>query len=357
MVNAPTLGRSQLTRLLRIVLELRGDRTPNSRQLADLCEVSRRTIFRDLETIERSGLRVAYDARRLGYRLAAPVAMIYHPLDESEAIALFLLARAWDRTDESDLAALANAGALKLIASLSDARRTRLEAIVATSSDRPASSPLRGDRQPIYDRLLEGILQGVSLRLKVRGDSETVATFLTVTPLRLAYDHGWRLIVRSSPDRGLRAIAIPSVEEVVCTDEAAIVPPRLGMVLGRELKSPRADTEVVLRMELEATPLLLEAGWTPTWWSEPCPKGRVELSIAIHRPDELVAWCLGQGDRVEVLFPSELRSKIKEAAGKIVLRYAGDEHQAAPTPIETEFGPNEGGFVVGPNPDFARVGG
>ena len=69
-MTATTTRRAPLSRLLQIVIALQSDRRPNARELAEECEVSRRTIFRDLETIEAAGLAIQYDATRQGYRLA-----------------------------------------------------------------------------------------------------------------------------------------------------------------------------------------------------------------------------------------------------------------------------------------------
>ena len=70
-VTASTTRRDPLCRLLQVVIALQSDRRPNAGQLAEEVGVSRRTIFRDLETIEKAGLRVEYDAARQGYRIAS----------------------------------------------------------------------------------------------------------------------------------------------------------------------------------------------------------------------------------------------------------------------------------------------
>ncbi len=79
--NPARIRRGQLARLLQIVLALQSDRRPNARQLGDWCEVSRRTIFRDLDLIEMAGLRVEYDSVRRGYRLRT-AATFFPPIPE-----------------------------------------------------------------------------------------------------------------------------------------------------------------------------------------------------------------------------------------------------------------------------------
>ncbi len=61
MTNPPVLRRGQLVRLLQIIVALQSGRRPNVRGLAALCEASRRTIFRDLDTVEEAGIPVESD--------------------------------------------------------------------------------------------------------------------------------------------------------------------------------------------------------------------------------------------------------------------------------------------------------
>ena len=76
-----------MVRLLRIVLELQGGRVPNARQLGLACDVSRRTIFRDLEAIELAGLAIEYDSLRRGYRLGGGTAFPPPAVDPNEVVA------------------------------------------------------------------------------------------------------------------------------------------------------------------------------------------------------------------------------------------------------------------------------
>ena len=51
------IGHAQLARLLRLVMILQSERFPIARTLATECEVSRRTVYRDLEVLEEAGIQ------------------------------------------------------------------------------------------------------------------------------------------------------------------------------------------------------------------------------------------------------------------------------------------------------------
>lgn len=59
----------RLSRLLRIIDVLQSGRVYNSQDLAQLCGVSRRTVFRDIAALQDAGLSVLQDESRRGYFL------------------------------------------------------------------------------------------------------------------------------------------------------------------------------------------------------------------------------------------------------------------------------------------------
>src|SRR4051794_35530628 len=92
-------GRAHLSRLFQIVLFLQTERFPNARELAERCEVSRRTVYRDIELLEAAGIPVRYRQDREGYHLARGFFMPPTGVDETEALALLVLARQWNVGD------------------------------------------------------------------------------------------------------------------------------------------------------------------------------------------------------------------------------------------------------------------
>jgi predicted DNA-binding transcriptional regulator YafY len=65
----PNGNGKRLSRLLRIMDMLQSGRVYNSQDLAQLCGVSRRTVFRDIAALQDAGLSVLQDESRRGYFL------------------------------------------------------------------------------------------------------------------------------------------------------------------------------------------------------------------------------------------------------------------------------------------------
>ena len=77
---------SKLRRLLQLIELLQSGRAYNTRQLAELSGISRRQVFRDLRTLQDSGVGLLYDAERQGYWLSGATYLPPTDLTLSETI-------------------------------------------------------------------------------------------------------------------------------------------------------------------------------------------------------------------------------------------------------------------------------
>ncbi len=136
------------------------------RRLAEICEVSRRTIYRDLAALAGAGITVLYRTDRQGYQLVQNVFLQPPKIEEREALALLVSCRQWGSGDDLGLSRHANHAIDKLIQALPDSMRTRLQAaaeILSDTPDGPATSPLR---QAVDDCILVALTQRVQVRLQ-----------------------------------------------------------------------------------------------------------------------------------------------------------------------------------------------
>jgi predicted DNA-binding transcriptional regulator YafY len=308
-------ARSQLSRLLRLIVALQASRYPNARRLADVCEVSRRTIYRDLELLEAAGLPVWYSPEHQGYQMAPGFAFPQAGLDEEEARALVVLCQGAAGTDGSGLHRKARDGAWKLVASLPPQTRERVQALAGLVQTRHETAAFTPERKEVYDSVLTALARRVQVRL-VFCDRESLASSSTkVSPYRLVLDGPrWYLIGRSSLHRGPRVFALPWVERVELTEERAIIPPRFDLErflgVASVFKRKRQDP-ISLRFSPRAAREARERQWDPNQRIEPREDGGLDMHLNLEG-DELLSWILGFADQVEVLGPPELRDRVRE---------------------------------------------
>jgi predicted DNA-binding transcriptional regulator YafY len=314
-----------LCRLLQIVLSLQSDRRPNARQLAEECEVSRRTIFRDLETIALAGLPVEYDPARQGYRLASPPPLRAAGLEEREIQALAVLVNTRGDSDPFGLNGPARSALSKLLGGLTPEARVRTEAVDLATRDQAPPAPLDPHRRAVYEGLLRAVVLGVQVRLTLRVPRRGVE-MTRLTPYRIvALREGWAVVGRSTLHRQVRLVPLARVVAVEVTDEPATIPPRFRvdrwLARARSGRAGSSRREVQLRFDAETAPAIRDGLLHPSQRLEPRPDGRLDLRLTLDRPEDLAGWVLGHGEHVEVLAPARLRREVRRLAVRVARRY------------------------------------
>jgi predicted DNA-binding transcriptional regulator YafY len=223
-------SRFPLARLIQLIVLLQTERCPNARRLAEICEVSRRTIYRDLAALAGAGITVLYRSDRQGYQLAQNVFLQPPKMEEREALALLVSCRQWGSEDDLGLRRHAIQGVDKLVQCLPEAMRKRLMAaaeILSDASDHLESSAIRLE---IDDRILVALTQRRQVRLRIREYGTSAAETTKLGIYRLAKVHRcWCLVGRST--RHCRVLLIPlhQIEQVELTEDPYSIPPRFNL--------------------------------------------------------------------------------------------------------------------------------
>ena len=219
--------RDRLARLLRLVLSLRTERFPTATDLASDCEVSRRTIFRDLEVLQRAGFPVKYRGDRQGYEL---VSVPGRPaiLNEREALALLLLSRRTE-IDGGRLSALAREAARKIVNSLGEETRERVVELSELIILEDSPTCLNDREIEIHDALVSSLSSRKQARVRLHSVAEMSLEVEStkLSPYRLvAFRGAWRLIARSSWHRRVVLLGLDAIREIQLTDDSYEIPPR-----------------------------------------------------------------------------------------------------------------------------------
>jgi predicted DNA-binding transcriptional regulator YafY len=317
-----------LIRLLQMLMILQSERYPNARRLAEACAVSRRTIYRDLATLDAAGITVLYRPERQGYQLARDDFLRPPQLLEEEAMALVLLSRHNGLDRRFGLQPHARTGAAKVVQVLPEEIRGRVIRSSELLEEEALDNHDADERRKIYELILRALSARKRLRLCYRDDEadKTLATILSIYRLaRIARQ--WCLVGRSSAHKEIRSFLIARIEHLEMTDESYTIPPRFQMdrFLARTHRhlatKPR---EVILRFRAGMTSSLEQDVRDGCEKLVRNPEGSVELTLVIDAVDEIVLWVIGFGDQVEVVEPAELRAAVRNLIERMAQVYRGD---------------------------------
>lgn len=286
--------------------------------LASACNISARTLRRDLGALAAAGFPVYFDH---GYRLAAPVLLPGITLSVDEALALRLAAQAARPRAES-VAARALASAIEKLQ----------QALVTKPPDPPAEQQLAlalPVRDPRAEAVMGGLTTAIAERRSVRltyvpGPRRGVHS-RRADPYRLLPSPlGWVLLAYCHDRRRILRIPVASLQEASVMRRR--FPPVAARRLERHLHRGPAAPPGPHRVRLACRPPLVQAlrQHPPmgTFMVDEGPEGSAIFTLAAMRTEDLVPWLLACGDAVEVLEPATLRQEIRRIAQALAARHA-----------------------------------
>ncbi len=308
----------RIRRLLRLVELLQSGRSYNSNELSELCGVSRRTIFRDLNTLQSSGLGVIFDEQRQGYSL--PTRLFLPPTDFTLKEALSLLVLCHELGDERagiPFHDAARSAAIKLLSSLPAHLRELIGELTQSISVRiEPRNPLAGSK-PIFELLTKAITGRKKVRIRYHSLVEGEGNISTLlSPYRILFmRRSWYVIGRSSLHRSVRTFNVGRISSAEMVAEGYRVPPRFNLdrYLGNAwalIRERGQQFQVVVRFSKKVAHNVAEVHWHKTQklaWND---DGTLDFTATVDGLGEIIWWILGYGDEAEVLEPPALRHEV-----------------------------------------------
>jgi predicted DNA-binding transcriptional regulator YafY len=316
--------RDRTARLLRVAQTLH--QYPGglrARRLAEICEVSVRTVYRDLGALQGE---LGYPIWGEGGRYGLEEGVFLPPLKLNlpEAMTLFLAARLVSRySDERD--PNVQSSFTKIAAALP-------RAVAQHVCDTVAAMATRAEN-PTYARVFDILTAAWATGRRVRiwypwtggGVSRVYERlvepyFLEPSPI----GHSCYLIAHCHHSGALRTFKLERIREIELTDQPYTIPPDFnansylrsswGVVADEEV-------EVQLRFSPAVAARVQECSWHPSQSVTGRDDGGVDFTATVAGTMEITPWILGWGAEVEVLGPAELRARVAEIAARTIAQY------------------------------------
>jgi predicted DNA-binding transcriptional regulator YafY len=328
----------KIRRILKLVELLQSGRTYNSSMLAELCGVSRRTIFRDLRALEASGSGTVYNQRLGGYRLPRKLLLNSTDFTLEEALSLLVLCCELGNTQTGiPFQRAARDAALKLLSNLP----THMQDVVGGTAELiSVRLEPRGDfedGQHIFELMTRSCSSKRKVRIQYRSLAEEQVISTVVSPYRVVFlRRSWYVIGRSTLHRAVRTFHIGRIEQVDSLEATFEVPPRFSVdrYFGDAwsmIREPGQRHEVVVRFQKMVAHNVGEVRWHKNQklvWNQ---DGSLEFHVIVDGLREIMWWILGYGDQAEVLQPKTLRDEVRRRVESMARTYAKPARRKSPT--------------------------
>ena len=317
----------RITRLLKLLQTLQAGNGDNATGLARACGVSRRTVFRDLETLRAAGVPLVFEKRDSRYSIASDYFLPPTNFTPAEALSIIALATQLGADDRLPFFRPARSAALKLQSSLPPPLRNELKTIARSIHLRiNPMDPLAG-QEAVYQQLVDAIAKRQAVRIAYQSLTEWETIRTNLRPYQLLFNrHTWYVIGRSSLHGEPRTFNLSRVKSITQLAQKYAMP--RGFSLDRYLGNawnlmphPGQEFHVVVRFEPLVAQNVAEVLWHKTQRLDFQNDGALHFHADVSGLAEIVWWILGYGDQAQVLRPPKLRRLVAQRAKRMCELY------------------------------------
>lgn len=307
----------RLLRLLRLI-QARGDLSADD--LARELETSKRNVFRDLATLNASGVPCHHDPVTGGYRVAKGFFMPPVELTFDEALAMVVLMERLPRGSQIPFLDTAQRVVEKIRCQLPSTIREELSPLDGRVHMHLARGMADNSPGDVYEAMRHAIAKRRALSCKYESNHRNAdEPAFIFKPYALWYcQRAWYVVGQRSdrPAEELRHLKLNRFTGVTKTDQPYSIPEDFNLDdhLGLAWRMIRGKKryQVAIRFRQPFAETATETRWHPTQTEDWADDGKtVTLRFEVDGLDEIVWWVLGYGPGAEVLEPAELRGRVR----------------------------------------------
>ena len=317
---------SRIYRLLRLITMLQTHRNYTADELARELEVSRRTIFRDLNMLEMAHIPYHFDAERRGYRISRHFFLPPINLTLTEALALIILTARVRGGRELPLVSQGARAAVKVESALPGGIRRHVGSIIDRLHVSMAPASRHKGLDAMFDDLIGAIAERRICKIVYISFHEGKQVTTAIRPLHLVFmSRAWYVLAHAAKFGEVRTFKLGRIRKLTVTDKTFSQPAGLDIEdhFGQAWQMiPEGKLHHVhLHFEPKVAANVAEVNWHRTQRVEWNDDGSIEFHATVDGLGEIAWWILGYGDQVQAMAPAALRRRLAATAASIVKRY------------------------------------
>jgi proteasome accessory factor B len=326
--------------MLQILTALKLGRNNRVDDLAKMCTLSKRTIFRDLKELKEIGVTYHYNTKSGTYSMAPDFFLPPINLNRKEAMGLLLLILTARSRIQIPFKKETLIGVMKLENNLPREIKHYCNSILRNISIRADREIKTDSFDKIFEQLGDAILKKQVIHMSYYLPYEKRVILIELNPYHLLYnDYKWYVLGKSSLHKRVRTFRLNRIKELSKLDKCFVEDENFDIeeYLGRAWSViPEGRLyHVKLRFVPELAHNVTEVKWHHTQKVTFEEDGSAVIEFRVDGLNEITWWILSYGDQVQVLAPRILQQRIVQIAQKMV----STNQQELPSHNANPFGP------------------
>lgn len=319
------MGRDRLSRLLQLITLLQSGQNRTADDLTHLLGVSRRTLFRDLKTLQDSGIPCYHDPGT-GYKIARSFFLPPISLTVPETMGLLLMSKVAGSQRGRSYAPQAISAIQKLITTVPEPIREACTEVMGHVHIEPHAQAI-GEREPaIYAQLQECINERHTVDVHYQGPLDDEAAVIRFEPYALHFSQrAWYAMGRTHEHDEVRVLKLARINKIVPTgdrfDRPANFHPKDKLGLAWQLIPEGKEYDIELLFTPRVAVNVTEVHWHSTQQAKIKKDGSAVVKFRVDGLNEIAWWVCGYADQVVVKKPAKLKKMVQHMLARAALQY------------------------------------
>lgn len=312
---------NRIDRISAILIQLQSRRVVKASDIADRFNISLRTVYRDVKTLEEAGIPLIGEAG-VGYSIMDGYRLPPVMFTREEATAFLTAEKLMEKLTDPSSDENYKSAMYKIRSVLRMAEKDYLDNIdghiEVLKSRRSAGVKL--DLNPLQI-ILRGIGERTVLSIHYFAMHNQQRTERCIEPVGVFYqDNYWHLIAWCRLREDYRDFRLDRISNISLANERFRTQhPSLNEYISRSARE-RNLQQVVMRVEKRIVPYLNEQKYYNGFVSEREVGDMVEMTFLTEYIEGFVRWMMMYGDTAIIISPEELKTKVRDLSNMIMLR-------------------------------------
>lgn len=303
---------NRIDRISAILIQLQSRRVVKAQDIADRFSISLRTVYRDIKSLEESGIPLIGEAG-VGYSIADGYRLPPVMFSKDEATAFLTAEKLIEKLADNATSNSYKSAMYKIRAVLRSGEKDFLEQIdghieVLKSRRNLNSSPIVN----VIPVILKSISEKRAVQMKYFAHYRQENTQRYVEPVGVFYlDNYWHLIAFCRMRNDYRDFRMDRISDLVETTESFRKDhPSLKQYLS-SCYQDRNLNEVIIRVDPKAHAYLDSQKYYHGFVSEQAEEGQIEMNFMTASLEGFARWYIMFGDKATIVKPLELKLRVE----------------------------------------------
>jgi predicted DNA-binding transcriptional regulator YafY len=322
---------SRIHRLLRLLTLIQSDRGLNAARLAEICQTSPRTIYRDINVLREAGVPCHFDEATGGYRVRGDFFMPPVRLALDESLALIALAEHVGGAGQIPFMHQAARAVEKIWSQLPAKLREEAGELHEHMEIMLAQAMKEDGIGDVYETMRQAILSRRAVRclyespLSSEESSRSREPFLFRAYRLFWGQRAWYIIGHHSGHDEVRSLKLSRFTKLEVTNQPYSIPQQFSLNdhLGNAWRMIRGEKryDIELWFSPEFAETISDTHWHDTQQIDYHEDGSITFRCSVDGLDEIVWWILSMGPHCIVRKPRVLINRVRDLATQTVARY------------------------------------